>query len=206
MKRFANIISILFHPLLMVTYGMWLALSFTYLAFYPLALKCYLMGGVVLCTVLVPGLIITLMIKSGMAEDMELTDRRQRVMPYLIFITANMACLFYLYKMQLPFWLLSMFMGVCISLVVALCINFAWKISIHALGVGGLFGAIMGIARMQMMNPYWLFMIVLIAAGLVGTARIILNKHTPMQIYSGFVLGFICTFGASFMNFIYLLI
>jgi membrane-associated phospholipid phosphatase len=206
MKLFANIISVLFHPLLMVTYGMLLALSFTYLDFYPFALKCYLLGGVFLCTALVPGLIITLMIKSGMAEDLELTDRRKRVTPYLVFITANMACLFYLHKMQIPSWILSMFMGICVSLFVALCINFVWKISIHALGVGGLFGAVMGIARMQTVNPYWLFMALLIAGGLVGTARIILDKHTPMQIYAGFMLGFICTFGTSFLSFTYLLI
>jgi membrane-associated phospholipid phosphatase len=206
MKLFANIVSIVFHPLLMVTYGMLLALSFTYLGVYPLSLKLYLMAGVFLCTVVVPGLIIALMIKSGAADDMELTNRRERLMPYLLFITSNIVCLFYLLKMQLPYWLLSMFLGVCVALFAALCINFVWKISIHALGVGGLLGAIMGIARMQMMNPYGLLMAVLIAAGLVGTARIILNKHTPMQVYAGFLLGLASTLGVSLTRFIYLLI
>ncbi|MDR1557736.1 MAG: phosphatase PAP2 family protein [Tannerellaceae bacterium] len=200
MKLFANIISILFHPLLMVTYGMLLALSFTYLGVYPFSLKLHLLGGVVLCTVLIPGILVILMIKSGVADDMELTDKRRRVMPYLLFITSNMACFFYLFKMQLPFWILAMFMGICAALFAALCINFLWKISIHALGIGGLSGAIMGIARAQMMNPYWLFIAALIIAGLVCTARIILGKHTPMQVCAGFVLGFICTFGASFTN------
>ncbi|MDR1938421.1 MAG: phosphatase PAP2 family protein [Tannerellaceae bacterium] len=206
MKLFANIVSIVFHPLLMVTYGMLLALGFTYLGVYPLSLKLYLVGGVFLSTVVIPGIIITLMIKSGAADDMELTDRRERLIPYLLFIASNMVCFCYLFKMQLPFWILSMFMGVCVALFAALCINFVWKISIHALGIGGLFGAIMGIARMQMLNPYWLFIIVLIVAGLVGTARIILNKHTPMQVYAGFLLGLACTFGISLTSFIYLLI
>jgi membrane-associated phospholipid phosphatase len=206
MKRFANIISIVFHPLLMVTYGMLLALNFTYLAIYPLALKLSLTGSIFFCTVAAPGSIITLMIKSGVTDDMELTNRRKRVIPYLLFIVSNVACLFYLYKMQLPFWILSMFMGVCVSLIAALCINFVWKISIHALGVGGLLGSIMGVARIQMTNPYELLILVVIIAGLVGTARIILEKHTPMQVYTGFLLGLICTFGASFTNYIYLLI
>jgi membrane-associated phospholipid phosphatase len=200
MKLFANIVSTLFHPLLMVTYGMLLALSFTYLGLYPPGLKLYLLGGVFLCTVFVPGTLVVLMVKSGVAGDMELTDKRERLMPYLLFIASHMVCLFYLLKMQLPYWILIMFPGICLALSLALCINFLWKISIHALGAGGLFGAVTGIAHTQMLNPYWLFIALLIAGGLVCTARIILGKHTLMQVCAGFLLGFICTFGASFTH------
>jgi membrane-associated phospholipid phosphatase len=205
-KTFAKIISILFHPLLMETYGMLMTLSFTYLCIYPLNMKLYLIGGVCLCTVVIPGVIIIIMVKAGMTGDMELTNRHERVLPYLVFISANMACLFYLLRMQMPFWLLSMFMGICVSLFAALCINFVWKISIHALGTGALMGAIMGVARAQALNPHWLLVAVIMAAGLVGTARIALDKHTPMQVYAGFLVGLACTLAASFTSFTYLLI
>jgi membrane-associated phospholipid phosphatase len=206
MKLAANITSIVFHPLLMVTYGVLLALNYTYLAIYPSTMKLYLAGGSFLCTTVIPGLLILLMVKGGAAGDVELTDKRERTVPYLIFIAANMTCLFYLFKMQMPFWLLSMFMGICLALFIALFINFAWKISAHAIGIGGLLGAVMGVAQIQMINPFRLFICILLAAGLVCTSRIILKKHTPMQAYAGFGLGFICTFGASFTSFIYLLI
>jgi membrane-associated phospholipid phosphatase len=206
MKLAANITSILFHPLLMVTYGVLLALNYTYLAIYPTTMKLYLAGGALLCTAVIPGLLILLMVKGGGASDLELTDKRERAVPYLICITANMTCLFYLFKMQMPFWLLSMFSGVCLSLFIALLINFAWKISVHAIGIGGLLGAVMGVALIQMTNPCWLFISILLASGAVCTSRIILKKHTPMQTYTGFGLGFICTFGATFTSFIYLLI
>ena len=39
MKLFSNITSFVFHPLLMVTYGIVLALMFTFLAIYPLPVK-----------------------------------------------------------------------------------------------------------------------------------------------------------------------
>lgn len=205
MKTLANIVSVLFHPLLMVTYGVLLALNYTYLAIYPLPMKLYLAAGAFLCTGAIPGLLVLLMVKGGAASDLELTDRRERVVPYLVFITANMICLFYLFKMQMPFWLLSMFIGVCLGLFIALCINFSWKISAHAMGIGGLLGAVMGAARLQMMNPYWLFILIIIASGLLGTSRIFLKRHTPMQVYAGFCLGFMCTFGATYMSFIYFL-
>jgi hypothetical protein len=190
----------------MITYGVLLALNYTYLAIYSSTVKLYLVGGSLLCTAIIPGLLILLMVKKGAAGDAELTDKRERTLPYLIFIAANMICLFYLFKMQMPFWLLSMFVGVCLALFIALFINFMWKISVHAIGVGGLLGAVMGVAQIQMINPYRLFICILLAGGLVCTSRIILEKHTPMQAYAGFGLGFICTFGASYMSFIYLLI
>lgn len=204
MKLFANITSIIFHPLLMTTYGIILALNYTYLAIYPTTMKLYLAIGSLLCTSVIPGLLIALMVKSGAAGDLELTDRRERVVPYLIFITANMVCVFYLFRMQMPFWLLSMFIGVCLALFVALFVNFFWKISVHAIGIGGLLGAIMAAAKIQFMNPPWLFILVLLAGGLVCTSRIILEKHTPWQVYAGFCLGFICTFGASYISLLYL--
>jgi hypothetical protein len=206
MKTAANIASIIFHPLLMVPYGILLALNYTYLAIYSQTMKFHLAGSVFLCTAVIPGLFILLMIKQGAAADMELTNRRERTLPYLILIASNIACLFYLFKMEMPFWLLSLFAGICLALFIALFINFVWKISAHAIGVGGLLGAVMGVAHIQMLNPYKLFICILLAAGIVCTARIILQKHTPMQAYAGFVLGFAATFGASFTSFIFILI
>lgn len=132
MKLFSNIISFVFHPLLMVTYGIVLALMFTFLAIYPLPVKLLIAGGTFISTAIVPGLFIFLLVKNGAAGDIELSDRKERVVPYLIFITSILVCIFFLYKMLMPFWLLAMLIGACVALVIALCINFAWKISAHA--------------------------------------------------------------------------
>lgn len=205
MRLFSNIISGMFHPLLMVTYGVVLALTFTYLAIYPPTMKLLLAGGTFLSTAVIPGAFI-MMVKNGAAVDLELSDRHERVVPYLIFITSIMVCAFYMYKMMLPFWFISLLLGACVALILALLINFFWKISAHAIGIGGLLGGIMGVARIHLINPYWAFIIVILIAGLVGTSRIFLKRHTPMQVYAGFCLGFICTFVASFLSYIYLFI
>ena len=201
MRLFSNIISGMFHPLLMVTYGVVLALTFTYLAISPPAMKLLLAGGAFLSTAVIPGAFTFMMVKNGAAVDMELSDRHERVVPYLIFITSIMVCAFYMYKMMLPFWFISLLLGACVALILALLINFFWKI-----GTGGLLGGIMGVARIHLINPYWAFIIVILIAGLVGTSRIFLKRHTPMQVYAGFCLGFICTFVASFLSYIYLFI
>lgn len=206
MKLFSNIISGMFHPLLMVTYGVVMVLTFTYLVIYPPAIKLLLAGGAFLSTAVVPGLFIYLMVRNGAAVDLELSDRRERVVPYLIFITSIIVCIFYMYKMMVPFWFISLLIGACVALLLALVINFFWKISAHTLAIGGLLGGIMGVSRIHLINPYWGFIAVILVAGLVGTSRIYLKRHTPMQVYAGFGLGFICTFVASFLSYIYLFI
>lgn len=190
----------------MATYGIILALTFTYLAIYPFSMKLLIAGGTFISTAVVPGLFILLMVKSGAAVDVELSDRRERLVPYLIFITSILICVFFLYKMLMPFWLLAMMIGACVALLLAIVVNFYWKISAHAIGIGGLLGGIMGVARIHLMNPYWSFIAVILIAGFVGTSRIFLKRHTPMQVYAGFCLGFICTFVASLLSYIYLFI
>jgi len=188
----------------MMTYGIALALTYTYLAIYPTSVKLAIIGGTFITTAVIPGLFILLLIKNGAASDVELTDRKDRAIPYLIIITSFLVCLFYFYKMKLPFWLLAITIGGCIALVSALFINFAWKISAHTIGIGGLLGGIMGVSRIHLMNPYWGFILILLIGGLVATSRIYMKRHTPMQTYAGFTLGFFAVFGAISMSYIYL--
>lgn len=206
MRLFSNIISTLFHPLLMVTYGITIALMNTFLVLYPLRMKLLIWGSTFLSTAILPGLFIYLLVRNGAASDLELSKRKERVLPYLIFVTSVVLCLYFLYRMMMPFWLIALLMGVCVALLLALCINFFWKISAHMIGVGGLLGALMGVARIHLVNPYPAFIAVLLIAGLLGTSRIFLKRHTPIQVYAGFSLGFMCTFVASMMSYIYLFI
>lgn len=196
----------MFHPLLMVTYGIILALTFTYLAMFPMEIKLWIVCGVFLMTACIPAAFIFFMLKTGGASDADLTNRRERILPYLIFIGALLSTAYFLYKMMMPHWLFIQLIGASIALFIALLINFAWKISAHAIGIGGLVGGIMGVAQMQMTNPYVGLIIAVLAAGCVGTARLILKRHTPMQVYTGFCLGFICIFVSSLLSYIYLFI
>jgi len=206
MKVLANILSILFHPLLLVTYGVVIALYCTYLAVFPSAVKALLIGGAFFSTAFLPGLFIWILVKNGQASDYELTEKQQRVVPFLISIACVLGCTYYMYKMMMPTWFLALLGGCAVALLIAMIINFFWKISVHTLSAGCMLGGIMGVARIHLVNLYWAFIAVILIAGLVAMARIYLRKHTPMQVYAGFVLGFICTFAASLMNFIYLFV
>ncbi len=206
MKLAANIVSVLFHPLLMITYGILLALNFTSLAIYPAPLKLWVLAGTFLMTAFVPSLCIFLMIKLGKQGDFELTNRTDRTMPYLIYVASVIACALFLSKMLMPLWVLTAVFGTAVAMLIAMCINFYWKISAHMIGIGGMLGGIMGISRIYLLNPYVVFIVLVLIAGLLGTSRLILKKHTPAQVYAGFGLGFISIYISSLLSYFYFFI
>ena len=154
MRLIANILSIAFHPLLMVTYGVALAFASTYLAVYPLQMKLLILSGVFLMTAVVPAIFIFLLVKYGNAGDYALTNRRVRTLPYLLYVASIVACAFFLLRMLLPFWLVVILFGTAAVMLIAMGINFRWKISAHMIGIGGLIGGIMGIAQIYALNPW----------------------------------------------------
>jgi membrane-associated phospholipid phosphatase len=57
-------------------------------------------------------------------------------------------------------------------------------------GIGGLIGAIIALSLRLGLNSSLVLGILIGIAGLIGSSRLILGKHTPMQIYAGFLVGF----------------
>jgi len=88
--------------------------------------------------------------------------------------------------------------GVFISSAVALMANVYFKISMHAIGMGGLAGLFIVIMRQNTMLMTWPLSIAILIAGLVCTSRFIVSDHSPKDIYGGLLVGLVCQFiGAS---------
>jgi len=206
MKIFANIISILFNPILMMTYGVVMVVTETYLSVYPLRMRMLLVGTTFFITVLVPGLYILMLFLWGKASDLELTDRKERLRPYFIFIFTQILSVFLLKKIMIPEWFINIVYGSIVALVISMVINFAWKISAHALGIGGITGGVMALSLAAHQNPFYFFIILWVLAGLIGTARVILQKHTIGQVCAGFALGWICIFCGAIWNYYQIII
>jgi membrane-associated phospholipid phosphatase len=72
-----------------------------------------------------------------------------------------------------------------------LFITIRWKISAHAAAIGGLLGGFLTLAFRLQENPVLILSAIILAAGLVSSARLILGKHTVPQVIAGFFLGLI---------------
>ncbi|HCC85056.1 MAG TPA: hypothetical protein DEQ06_00415, partial [Porphyromonadaceae bacterium] len=98
-------------------------------------------------------------------------------------------------RMGMPTWFLMIMAASVAIMVIAILITLTWKISAHMFGVGGLIGGAMAVSYfVEQSNPYYMFMGLFIIAGLVGTSRLILRRHTLYQVIAGFLLGFLVSF------------
>ena len=69
-------------------------------------------------------------------------------------------------------------------------INFRWKISAHTVSMGGVIGAFFGLQSVLQIDMLLQISASILIAGLVGFARLKAGKHSPAQVYAGYLLGF----------------
>ena len=67
--------------------------------------------------------------------------------------------------------------------------------SMHMTAIGGFCGFLMVFALRYGMNVRTELMCLLLLAGLLGSCRLYLGKHTPAQVYAGFFFGLCFVYG-----------
>lgn len=195
MKKFHNLVSLVFQPLLMPTYGMALLINLDFFDIIPFVWRIIAIAGTFVFTGLMPAAPILLLMRKGEISDLFISKREQRTMPYLFsFLSYAFWTLFLLRVLKLPMFMVGMGVGTTLSILLITFINLRWKISAHMSGIGGLVGGIFGICYRMAYNPVWFFVTILAISALVALARIELKAHTPGQTLAGFLLGFLSVF------------
>ena len=195
MNNFYKIISLIFQPLLMPTYGMILMMNMDIFYSLPLVWRWVAIVGTFLFTAVMPATPILIMIRKGEISDLFISKREDRTMPYLFSLLAYVFwSLFMSRTLQFPNFIVAMGFGSAFSIFIIVLINLKWKISAHLAGIGGLAGSIIGISYRMAINPIWLIIIVLTITALVAISRIGLKAHTPAQTLAGFVIGLLSVF------------
>jgi hypothetical protein len=91
-----------------------------------------------------------------------------------------------------PFTLKFFFLGIFFATILGMMINNFYKISMHAMGVGGVI-----IFSVLTCFYYQIYLgadisLIFLIAGLVCTSRFIASDHNNMEIYSGIIVGAVC--------------
>lgn len=196
MKRISEILSVLFSPLLVPTYGMILAAFLTILRYLPVNLLCTAVGITFVITCLIPVSIIMALFQSGMVSDPGLNERKERYLPYGAVVLCYLGCGFFFFKASAPLWLPMFFAGAALATVINVAVNYWWKISAHAAAMGGLVALLFRIvaSHYALYNMNLWLSTVIILAGAVMTARVYLGRHTLWQVLAGCANGFICVY------------
>ncbi len=193
-QQVAQAISILFHPLIIPTLGFLLLMnSEFYFALLTFDAKKFILLVIFLSTFLLPLITLWLMILNSRMK-LDLNKSTDRVLPLLA--TAVYYYLGYYFLGRIPVYpVYRIFMISSILIIVILIlISLRWKISAHMAGIGGLIGAVIALSLRLGINTSVTLGMLIIIAGLVGTARLVLGKHNPLQIYAGFFLGFLVNY------------
>ena len=199
MIKFHKTISLVFQPLLMPTYAMILLMNMNIFLLLPLRWRLIAIVGTFIFTGVLPALPIWLMMKRGEVNDLFISKREERTMPYLFSLMAYFFWALFMWRtLQFPKFIVAMGMGSALSILIIVLINLKWKISAHAAGIGGLSGAIFGVCYRTAINPVWLLVLFLFISGVVSLSRLELKAHTPGQVLAGYVVGFIMVFTPCF--------
>jgi len=195
MKTLYKVITIIFQPLLVPTYGMILLMNLDVFSPLPFFWRLVAIVGTFIFTGLLPALPVLLLMRRGDVHDVFISNREERTMPYLFSFMAYVFWALFMWRtMQFPLFIVAMGIGSAISIFIIIFINFKWKISAHVAGMGGLSGAVFGVCYRLAINPVWLFIIVLTVSAIVALSRIELKAHTPAQTLAGFSIGFVAVF------------
>ncbi|MES2628230.1 MAG: hypothetical protein V4616_04605 [Bacteroidota bacterium] len=192
----AKIISYVFSPLAMPFFSILLAFTVDpYLAsYFTPESKLAIYSVMVLNTFLVPTLLILYLKRLGVISSLDVEKRRERFIPFLVTLVLYTTTYFLLRKSPLPDVVYSMVLACILALIGAFIITLFWKISIHMTGIGGVIGAMCALFEAHMFFPSGILVGLILLAGFIGTARLILNVHTLGQVCCGVLLGFFTQF------------
>ncbi|GAK37209.1 MULTISPECIES: membrane protein [Bacteroides] len=189
----ARIVSAVFTPFSIPFVAFLILFLFSYLNIMPLAYKLIVLGVVYCFTILMPTLTIFLFRKINGFEAKDLTDRKKRYVPYLLTIISYVFCMLMMRKLNIPWYMSGIILTALLMMLISIILNLKWKLSEHMLGMGGIVGGVVSFSALFGYNPVWWLSLFILIAGVLGTARIILQHHTLSEVLTGFVVGFICS-------------
>lgn len=188
----ARIMSMIFTPFYLPLVGLVALFLFSYMSLLPLAYKLPMLLTVYISTILMPSLLIHLYRRFQGWTSKELGRKERRIVPYLISILCYFGCFFLMEYRNTPRVISIILVAALVIQMVCALINVWWKISTHTAGIGGLAGGLAVYSIAFSFNPIWWLAFVILLAGMVGTARMILRQHTLAQVVTGFLVGVVC--------------
>lgn len=209
-RTLANFLSVIGHPMLVLTYMLLILATVNPQQFGGTGIgdrrSILLLLSVFITSFLLPALAVLLMKPLGFITSLQMSDKQERIGPYI----ATGVFYLWLYKNlasvgQAPDLFQVCVLGATIGLFLAFFINIFTKISAHAVGMGGFATMIL----LALKRPEWAYYgleipcfgnvlqmsllavlaVVIVFAGLIGTARLALGAHVPADLYRGYVAG-----------------
>lgn len=168
--------------------------TLSYLSLLPLPYKLMVIAVVVFFTIALPMFFVITHLAMRLEQwtARELGQKHLRMVPYIFSLAGYGSCVWVLSSMNVFHFILSIVIATMIVQAVCTVVNIWWNISTHTAAIGGIAGAMVAFAEILGFNPVWWLCGVIMLAGLLGSASMIVRRHTLPQVVVGFAIGFFC--------------
>jgi hypothetical protein len=197
LRGVAHVISYIFHPLFISVYVMGFLIFFHPYAFagFDTRTKVFRFINIVFCDTFLPLFAVFLMWRLKLIPSMFLRTQKDRMIPYIVAMT------FYWWtwivfknisdkdQLKIPDTAIHFLLGAFLAICGGWICNIFFKISMHALAMGGalLFFFIFAFNDQYASGLY--ISLALLFTGLVCTSRLILSEHNGFEVWSGLFVG-----------------
>lgn len=156
-------------------------------------------------TFLLPALNIGIFKTFGSIKSLAMEERQERIIPFSFIAILYTAVTYLFYsrtRISLNDNLLKFLIIIDVLVIVATLVTIFYKVSVHSMSIWALIGILLPLNKVSedgaLFYPTLTFIVV---AGMVMTARLQLNAHTPREVMVGGMLGFATGFAAMIILF-----
>jgi hypothetical protein len=190
--KLARTFSDIFHPYMMPVYGLLIIfMAPTLYNYLPSTVKKLVIFIVFINNVLLPLTLIPFFVHNNLIRSWFMNERSDRIIPLIISTILYFVTTYIIFRFQVPHMLKYFFLAIaCLSLTATL-INFWWKVSLYSIGAGAILALVL-VLSFKMYTPLlWYLIPSILVAGLILSARLQLDLHSPGQVWAGFLTGFL---------------
>ncbi|MBL7857779.1 MAG: hypothetical protein JNM57_08825 [Cyclobacteriaceae bacterium] len=158
-----------------------------------------------LVTFLLPVVNILMFKLFGSISSLAMPHRRERIVPFIL-ITLLYCAMTYLFHQKVRMdWndnFIKLLIIIDALVIMSMLATFFYKVSVHSLSVCGLIGIVLPLNKIAEENSiFYSTLALIVIAGVVMSARLQLNAHTPREVLVGSVLGFTTSFAGMLILF-----
>jgi hypothetical protein len=191
-RVFALGMSYIFHPLFIPVYTTLFVLFLHPLMFagYTDGMKVRLLATIFVNLTMLPAATVFLSWRLKFVDSLHMATQKERVIP----LAAAMIFYFWAWyvlknNLNVPEMFREFLLGCFITIIAAWMMNIIFKVSLHALAVGGMVGFMLILTFNSDGSSPQYFALSLVLAGVVCSARLLTGAHKPGDVYMGFIVG-----------------
>jgi hypothetical protein len=193
-RWFAHVVSFIFHPLFVPVYVTLFVLYLHPLLFagYTDIMKVRLTATIFVNLTMLPAVTVLLCWRLRFIDNIYMETQKERIIPLAAAMIFYFWC-WYVLKTNggIPELFRQFLLGCFITIIGAWLANIAFKVSLHALAMGGMLCFLFLLTfNVEGSSPHY-FALALVAGGLVCSSRLIISSHRPFDVYAGLFIGVI---------------